>query len=86
MTTWGAELAHEMQGNNDPGPIVAYLPDKETFDVTFDDGYGLHEGPLVLAFTDTRVYFPAVYDGMEWMGSAPRNPEGAQLQEHVGGE
>ena len=54
-------------------------------DVEFDDGWGGSEGPHVLIWTADRVYFPVVYDGSEWLGSAPRNPQ-AEGQRHVGGE
>jgi hypothetical protein len=74
-----------MDAANDPGPIVAIAPDWEAFDKRFDDGYGGSEGPAVLAWTEQRVYFPAVYDGMEWLGSAPRNPTESG-QGHTGGE
>lgn len=32
---------------------------------------------------EQQVYFPVVYDGSEWLGSAPRDPE-RRGQEHVG--
>ena len=85
ITTWAEQLASEMQAQNDPGPIVAYAPDETAFAVSFDDGYGGAEGPAVLAWTETRVYFPAVYDGAEWLSSAPRNPV-SEGQPHVGGQ
>jgi hypothetical protein len=60
-------------------------PDETALDVEFDDGYGGSEGPAVLIWTEQRVYFPVVYDGAEWLGSAPRFPQ-AEGQIHVGGE
>jgi hypothetical protein len=44
-----------------------------------------HGGEDVLIWTEERVYFPVVYDGAEWMGSAPRAPQPAG-QGHVGGQ
>ena len=73
-----------MKSHNDPGPVIAYAPDEAAFDVKFDSGYGGTDGPSVLAWTEMRVYFPAQYDGAEWMGSAPRNPTPSG-QDHVGG-
>lgn len=83
--TWRLELANLMQGTGDPGPIVAVAPDDSVLDVEFDDGYGTSEGPEVLIWTETRVYFPVVYDGAEWLGSAPRNPTD-KGQAHLGGQ
>ncbi len=83
-TTWRQELASTMELDDDPGPIVAVAPNEAALDVTFDDGYGGMEGPGILIWTETRVYFPVVYDGSEWLGSAPRNPQAA-AQGHVGG-
>ena len=83
-TTWRAALADAMQGVYE-GPVVAYAPDEATFDESFDDGYGSTSGKPVLAWTADRVYFPVVYDGAEWMGSAPRNPV-PEGQTHEGGQ
>lgn len=82
-TTWRKELEIAM-GNDDPGPVIAYAPNEAAFDVEFDDNYGGTEGPNVLAWTPTHVYFPVQYDGAEWIGSAPRNPQ-EHGQSHVGG-
>lgn len=78
-TTWRKELP------DDIGPIVAVAPDEAVLDVEFDPGYGGSEGPEVLIWTETHVYFPVVYDGSEWLDSAPRNPQ-AEGQGHVGGQ
>jgi len=59
--------------------------DESVLDVKFDDGYGGAEGPEVLVWTETRVYFPVTYDGSEWLDSAPRNPQ-AKGQGHAGGQ
>ncbi len=74
-----------MEETGDAGPVVAYAPDEAAFDVEFDAGFGGSEGPPVLAWTTTRVYFPVVYDGAEWIESAPRIPR-REGQKHVGGE
>lgn len=82
-TTWRKQFEHAR--GTDDSPVVAVAPSESTLDVTFDGGYGGSEGPSVLIWTEQRVYFPVVYDGAEWMGSAPRNPQ-AEGQGHVGGE
>ncbi len=84
MTTWRKELATAMENAEDPGPIVAVAPG-EVLDTPFDSGYGGSAGPAVLIWTESRVYFPVVYDGAEWLDSAPRNPT-AEGQLHVGGQ
>ena len=56
-----------------------------TLDVRFDSGYGTSQGPAFTAWSAQRVYFPVVYDGAEWAGSAPRNPCDDDT-EHVGGQ
>lgn len=84
MSTWRAELASAMVAAEDAGPVVAVAPTEEAFDVEFDAGYGGTEGRPVLAWTETRVYFPVCYDGSEWLSSAPRNPV-AEGQYHEGG-
>lgn len=85
LTTWRKELAATMHGEQDPGPVIAYAPNEDAFDVEFDGGYGSSAGPAVLAWTESNVYFPVVYDGSEWLGSAPRNPA-SEGQEHLGGQ
>lgn len=84
-TTWEQALADAMERYGDAGPVLYYAPDIESFRVEFDPGYGGSEGPPVLAWTENRVYFPVTYDGAEWLGSAPRNPQ-FEGQGHVGGE
>ncbi|MGA3524187.1 hypothetical protein [Melissospora conviva] len=85
VTTWRDLLREAMEGLGDPGPVVAYAPDEAAFGIEFSPGYGLAEGPAMLAWTATRVYFPLVDDGREWLGSAPRDPQAAG-QKHLGGE
>jgi hypothetical protein len=84
MTTWRQELETAMEGH-DPGPVVAVAPNEDVLDVHFNGGYGSAKGPDVLIWTERNVYFPAVYDGAEWLGSAPRNPQ-AEGQSHEGGQ
>jgi len=52
--------------------------------VQYDSGYGSTNGPAFTAWREKRVYFPAQYDGSEWVDSVPRNPC-AQVTQHVGG-
>jgi len=57
----------------------------EEMNVQFDPGYGGSEGIPFTVWTAKRVYFPAVYDGAEWVASVARFPDG-QPTTHVGGE
>ncbi len=85
MTTWRKAFEAERTGSPDSSPVVAVAPDESVLDVEFDPGYGGSEGPAVLIWTESHVYFPVVYDGAEWLGCAPRNPV-PEGQEHVGGQ
>jgi hypothetical protein len=79
-TTWREELAEAGVTEWE-----AVAPNEEALDVEFYPGFGGSEGPEILVWTKDRVYFPVVYDGSEWLGSAPRNPT-KEGQKHVGGE
>ena len=59
--------------------------DHPVFDREFDGGYGGSEGCHFTAWGHKYVYFPAVYDGSEWMSFVPRNPC-LQATSHIGGE
>lgn len=84
-TTWRADFEAERENCGDTSPFVAVAPDETVLDIEFDDGYGGSQGPDVLIWTEERVYFPVVYDGAEWLESAPRNPT-QRGQRHVGGQ
>jgi hypothetical protein len=73
-----------MEFDGDAGPVIAHAPDEASFDIVFNQGYGEAEGPPVLAWTKTRVYFPVEYDGAESIASAPRDPQ-PEGQTHVAG-
>lgn len=53
--------------------------------VPFDTGYGGSRGKAFTLWTTNRAYFPAVYDGAEWVESVSRHPDGVATH-HVGGE
>ena len=84
-TTWRREFQQAAIEAEDSSPVVAVAPPNIDLDRTFNDGYGGAEGEPVLIWTEQRVYFPVVYDGAEWMGSAPRDPVTCG-QSHVGGQ
>lgn len=82
-TTWRKELAVMMESNMDLCDYVCTLSEEE-MDIVFDDGFGIEEGLAFTAWTDDYVYFPLCYDGSEWVGSVPRNPNGVSTM-HLGG-
>jgi hypothetical protein len=57
----------------------------EQLDTKFDNGYGGSQGCAFTVWTKNHVYFPAVYDGAEWVAYVPRHPNG-EATSHVGGE
>jgi len=84
LTSWASKILDERLAHNDNTPLVTTLTDEE-LSQPFDSGYGGEEGIPFTAWSDTRVYFPACYDGSEWCASVPRNPEENAATDHVGG-
>jgi len=50
-----------------------------------DTGYGSPNLPEFIGWTEDYIYFPVVYDGLEYIGSVPRNPVKGFYKEHLGG-
>ena len=86
ITTWRNKLiaALECCGESVDSIVSNTMSDKQ-MDVAFDDGFGSSEGIPFTVWTVNRVYFPACYDGSEWIASVPRNPNGEPVR-HIGGE
>lgn len=83
-TTWRDQLRDAREAWSDTSPVMAIAPNAAAFGVSFDPGFGGVNGPPVLAWTLERVYFPATYDGAEWLASVPRNPQ-PDAEGHIGG-
>lgn len=64
------QLAMEMGNRCDFSPVQILVKDGE-FTQPFDTNY---PGPRILAWTETRVYFPVFWDYGGKIDSAPRNP------------
>lgn len=79
-------MLKEAFANNkeDYSKMVTTLTEEE-LNKEFNDGYGCSEGEPFTSWGEKYVYFPVVYDGAEWVGSAPRNPCDEKCF-HVGGE
>lgn len=83
MTTWRKLLDERREEVGDDTPIIRFNPEA-ALDEEFTPSYGGVKGSFFTAWSETHVYFPICYDGMEWVGSAPRNPCDEEL-EHQGG-
>jgi hypothetical protein len=63
---------------------IESIAGEEGMDLRFYSGYGGTEGTPFTVWTSDWVLFPICYDGAEWVGKAPRNPNGVAM-EHQGG-
>ena len=81
---WQSLILEERVRRGDDTPLVTTLTDDE-LSMPFDSGYGGEEGVPFTAWSDTRVYFPACYDGSEGVVSVPRNPDEDDKTDHIGG-
>lgn len=85
MATWRNMLTEAMEPYGDSiETIIASTLSDEDLDREFSDGYGGIEGIPFTVWTAARVYFPACYDGSEWVASVPRYPTNVATN-HVGG-
>lgn len=86
LATWRNMISDEMVEHGDEWrEVVACTLTENELDAKFDRGYGGSEGKPFTLWTSTRVYFPVVYDGAEWVGSAPRHPCD-EATNHQGGQ
>lgn len=65
--------------------VVSHTLSDSDLHLPFDTGFGGSYGKSFTLWTRNRAYFPAVYDGLEWVESVSRHPDGAPTR-HVGGE
>ena len=86
ITTWEDLINKEMNRQGDSWGALVTSTFKE-FELTneFDCGFGESKGTPFTLWTKTRVYFPVVYDGSEWVASVSRDPDGVATS-HVGGK
>lgn len=85
MANWNEMLKDEFNERGDDFAKMQTTLSDEELVKEFDDGYGGSEGEPFAAWGEKFVYFPVVYDGAEWVGSAPRNPCDIKCS-HVGGQ
>jgi hypothetical protein len=85
-TTWRELITIEMRERGELfEDIESSTLTDEQLDTKFDNGYGGSQGCAFTVWTKNHVYFPAVYDGAEWVACVPRHPNG-KATSHVGGE
>lgn len=85
MANWKVMLDEVMEDNGESwSDIEVNTMTKEEMDKEFDNGYGGTEGIPFTVWTARSVYFPACYDGAEWICRVSRNPDGNPT-EHIGG-
>jgi hypothetical protein len=86
MKSWHKMTEEEMSKHSDSmGNLVKLaIEDNSKFLEPLDVGFGRDRGASFTLWTEERVYFPAVYDGIIWVASVPRNPCDA-VTEHIGG-
>lgn len=83
-TTWRKSITAEMRRYGETWADVVHCTlDDAQLDEEFESDFGGREGEPFTLWTHSRVYFPASYDGAEWVASAPRNPSD-EAMEHVG--
>lgn len=86
MTTWRKALGIAFADSKDSWENVeAMTLTEEQLDRPFDDGYGGSDGDPFTLWTKDHVFFPAVYDGAEWVAYVSRHPDGMPTG-HIGGE
>ena len=83
VKTWRSLLAKAFLKTGDTH-LISTMTDAE-LDKPLSPGYGISRGCPFTAWGETHVYFPVVYDGMEWVGYVPRNPCDTKTR-HQGGE
>lgn len=74
MNSWYELLRLAMEENGEDFEKRICTMTDEQLKVNFDDDSGEPEGLPFTAWGPDWVYFPIIYDGKEWVGSAPRNP------------
>lgn len=86
ITTWRKDIQSSLARHGESWKDIESITlTEEQLDRSFNDGFGGSEGDPFTVWTKHRVYFPAVYDGSEWVTSVSRNPDGLPTI-HVGGE
>lgn len=85
LTTWRKEITELLEINGESwADVEHHTLTEEELDMEFYSEYGTESGKPFTLWTKDRVYFPACYDGSEWVASVPRNPCD-EITRHIGG-
>ena len=86
MSTWKEMIECAMNENGESWcDVESSTMTEDEMNNEFDAGCSASiEGCPFTIWTKNRVYFPICYDGVEWVGSVSRNPDGKPT-EHQGG-
>ena len=83
LKTWRELISSEMKKHADSfDNLVSCTLSDDDLDEEFDSGYGKTRGKPFTLWTKDRVYFPLSYDGLEFVGSVSRFPDGKPT-EHI---
>jgi len=86
MGTWRELLQKALDRVGEcSGDVVSSTITNEELLGEFDAGYGGSNGIPFTVWTAARVYFPVTYDGLEWVDSVARDPDGIPTG-HIGRE
>ena len=81
---WKTMIENAMREHGETwADVEANTLTEEEMGEMFYAGYGATEGRPFTVWTKGHVYFPCTYDGMEWVGSVSRHPDGRPT-EHMG--
>ena len=82
---WKKEIEDEVRSlGEDIASLATTLTEAEMLQEFDGESYGFPKGKPFTAWTTNYVYFPAAYDGAEWVESVPRDPC-MKKTSHVGG-
>lgn len=81
---WKQELEKEIRSLGEDITSLATTLTEEEMTREFDGLKGLNSGDPFTAWTTNYVYFPVIYDGVEWVESVPRDPC-MKKTHHIGG-
>lgn len=84
MTTWREQFEAVFKVTGDTFDSLDITLSAAELDTEFNAGYGGVEGKPFTAWSEKYVYFPATYDGAEWVACVSRNPDGLPT-DHIGG-
>jgi hypothetical protein len=84
MESWRQMLTEAMHEHGETwNDVEEHTLMPTQLDQLFDSGFGEPNGASFTLWTRARVYFPATYDGAEWVASVARHPDGVPTR-HIG--